>query len=34
MTQTTEIGLSSILEGIYLFKAGAELPETFKIIKQ
>ena len=32
--EETEIDLSNLSEGIYLFKAGAELPKTFKIIKQ
>ena len=32
--EETEIDLSNISEGVYLFKAGAEMQETFKIIKQ
>ena len=33
-TEETEIDLSNISEGIYLFKAGEVMHETFKIIKQ
>jgi hypothetical protein len=33
-SEETEIDLSNISEGVYLFKAGAEMQETFKIIKQ
>ncbi len=32
--EETEIDLSNLSEGVYLFKAGAEMQETFKIIKQ
>jgi hypothetical protein len=32
--EETEIDLLNLSEGIYLFKAGAEMQETFKIIKQ
>jgi hypothetical protein len=32
--EETEIDLSNLSEGIYLFKAGTEMQETFKIIKQ
>jgi hypothetical protein len=32
--EETEIDLSNLSEGVYLFKAGAEMLETFKIIKQ
>ena len=32
--EETEIDLSNISEGVYLFKAGTEMQETFKIIKQ
>ena len=32
--EETEIDLSNISEGVYLFKAGAVMQETFKIIKQ
>jgi hypothetical protein len=32
--EETEIDLSNLTEGVYLFKAGAEMQETFKIIKQ
>jgi hypothetical protein len=33
-TEETEIDLSNLSEGVYLFKAGAEMQEAFKIIKQ
>jgi hypothetical protein len=33
-SEETEIDLSNLTEGVYLFKAGAEMQETFKIIKQ
>jgi hypothetical protein len=33
-SKETEIDLSNLTEGVYLFKAGAEMQETFKIIKQ
>ena len=33
-SEETEIDLSNISEGVYLFKAGEEMPESFKIIKQ
>jgi len=32
--EETEIDLSNLSEGVYLFKAGTEMQETFKIIKQ
>ena len=32
--EQTEIDLANLSEGVYLFKAGAEMQETFKIIKQ
>jgi hypothetical protein len=32
-SEETEIDLSNISEGVYLFKAGTEMQETFKIIK-
>ena len=32
--EETEIDLSNLTEGLYLFKAGAEMQETVKIIKQ
>jgi hypothetical protein len=32
--EETEIDLSNLSEGVYLFKAGGEMQETFKIIKQ
>ena len=32
--EETEIDLSNLSEGVYLFKAGTEMLETFKIIKQ
>ncbi len=32
--EETEIDLSNLSEGVYLFKAGEEMQETFKIIKQ
>jgi len=32
--EETEIDLSNLCEGVYLFKAGTQLQETFKIIKQ
>jgi hypothetical protein len=32
--EETEIDLSNLSEGVYLFKAGAEMQETFKIVKQ
>ena len=32
--EETEIDLSNLSEGVYLFKAGADMQETFKIIKQ
>ena len=33
-SEETEIDLSNLTEGVYLFKAGTEMQETFKIIKQ
>ena len=33
-SEETEIDLSNISEGVYLFKAGTEMQETFRIIKQ
>ena len=30
----TYIDLSNLSEGVYLFKAGTEMQDTFKIIKQ
>jgi hypothetical protein len=33
-SEDTEIDLSNISEGVYLFKAGTEMQETFRIIKQ
>ena len=33
-SEETEIDLSNLSQGIYLFKVGAEMQETFKIIKQ
>ncbi len=33
-SEETEIDLSFLTEGIYLFKVGAEMKESFKIIKQ
>lgn len=33
-SENTEIDLSNLTEGMYLFKIGAEMPDTFKIIKQ
>jgi hypothetical protein len=32
--EETEIDLSNLSEGVYLFKAGTDMQETFKIIKQ
>jgi hypothetical protein len=33
-SEETEIDLSNISEGVYLFKVGTDMKETFKIIKQ
>ena len=33
-SEETEIDLSNIYEGVYLFKVGKEMQETFRIIKQ
>ena len=33
-SEETEIDLSNIYEGVYLFKVGEEMQETFRIIKQ
>jgi hypothetical protein len=33
-SENTEIDLSNLTEGMYLFKVGAEMKESFKIIKQ
>ena len=33
-SEETEIDLSNLTEGVYLFKAGADMTESFKIIKQ
>ena len=33
-SEETEIDLSNISEGVYLFKAGTDMQETFRIIKQ
>jgi ELWxxDGT repeat protein len=33
-SENTEIDLSNLTEGIYLFRVGAEMNESFKIIKQ
>lgn len=33
-SEETEIDLSNLTEGMYLFKVGAEMQESFKIIKQ
>lgn len=33
-SENTEIDLSNLTEGVYLFKAGADMTESFKIIKQ
>ena len=33
-SEDTEIDLSNISEGVYLFKVGEEMLETFRIIKQ
>jgi len=33
-SEDTEIDLSNISEGVYLFKAGTEMQETFRIVKQ
>jgi len=33
-SEETEIDLSNISEGVYLFKAGTEMQETFRIVKQ
>ena len=33
-SEDTEIDLSNISEGVYLFKAGTDMQETFRIIKQ
>ena len=33
-SEETEIDLSNIYEGVYLFKAGTDMQETFRIIKQ
>jgi hypothetical protein len=33
-SEETEIDLSNLTEGLYIFKAGTEMEETFKIIKQ
>ena len=32
--EETEIDISNLTEGLYLFKTGAEMQESFKIIKQ
>jgi hypothetical protein len=33
-SEETEIDLSNISEGVYLFKAGTEMQETFRIVKE
>jgi len=33
-SEETKIDLSNISEGVYLFKVGTEMQETFRIIKQ
>ena len=33
-SEETEIDLSNISEGVYLFIVGTDMQETFKIIKQ
>ena len=33
-SEETEIDLSNLTEGVYLFKVGADMTESFKIIKQ
>jgi hypothetical protein len=33
-SEETEIDLSNLIEGVYIFKVGADMQESFKIIKQ
>ena len=33
-SEETEIDLSNIYEGVYLFKVGEEMQETFRIVKE